>query len=159
MYIYIYIQRPLTLTIGNRGRALRTGGISVGGGRLDGTEASVTLVGHLAAVVRVLSIAVRRLLGVRRGVLAKSLDGWLFLFTRRGASTAARVLATLVVVDGRLVLWRVVSLDGATRYATLHDVSFRKLARYFKTGLLNTKQTNPVPITYPFLRIFYINSE
>jgi len=144
------------LTIGNRGRALRAGGIPVGGGRLDGTEASVTLVGYLAAVVRVLSIAVRRLLGVRRGVLAESLDGWLLLFTRRGASAAARVLAALVVVDGRLVLWRVVSLDGATRHATLHDVSFRKLARHFKTGLLNTEQTNPVPITYSSLRILLL---
>lgn len=132
----MHIQGPLTLTIGNRGRALRTGGIPVGGGRLDGTEASVTLVGHLAAVVRVLSIAVRRLLGVRRGVLAESLDGRLFLLAWRGTSTAARVLAALVVVDGRLVLRRVVPLDGTTRHATLHDVSFRKLARHFNAALL-----------------------
>lgn len=145
----LYTQRPLTLTIGNRGRALRTGGIPVGGGRLDGTETSVTLVGHLAAVVRVLPVAVRRLLGVRRGVLAESLDGRLFLLARRGASTAARVLAALVVVDGRFVLWRVVPLDGATRHSALHDVSFRKLARHFEAALLDKANKSDSDYVFP----------
>lgn len=149
------------MTIGNRGRALRAGGIPVGGGRLDGTEASVTLVGHLTAIVRVLSIAVWRLLGVRCGVLAESLDGWLLLFARRGASAAARVLAALVVVDGRLVLWRVVLLDGTSCHATLHDVSFRKLARHFKTAFLNRANKSGFDyLLLSFLYVFFcLNSE
>jgi len=130
--------RPLTLTIGNRGRALRAGGVPVGGGQLDGTETSVALVGDLAAVVRVLAIAVGRLLSVHlSGVLVESLDCWLFLLARRGATTTARVLAALVVVDGRFVLWRVVPLDGPTRHATLHHVSLRELARHLEAALLD----------------------
>lgn len=128
---------PLTLTIGNRGRALSAGGIPVGSGRLDSTETSVTLVGYLAAIVRVLAVTVRRLLGVRRGVLAESLEGRLVLLARRGATAATRVLATLVIVDGRLVLRRVVLLDGPTRHAALDDVSLSEFPWHFKAALLN----------------------
>lgn len=140
----ICVQRPLTLTIGNRGRALRAGGIPVGGGRLDGTETTVTLVGHLAAIVRVLSVTVRWLLGVRRSVFAECLEGRLLLLAWRRAAAAARVLAALVIIDGRFVLRCVVLLNGSTCHAALHDVSFRELARHLETALLNSRKKNPI---------------
>lgn len=145
----------LTLTIGNRGRGLRSaGGIPVRAGQLDGTETAVTLVGYLAAIVRMLAVtAVRRLLCVHRhhhrggGILAETLDGRLFLLARRGTTTTARVLAAFVVVDGRLVLGRVVPLDGTACHATLHHVSLGELARHFETAALldkDARQTDPL---------------
>jgi len=142
------------LTIGNRGRALCAGGIPVGGGRLDGTETTITLVGHLAAIVRVLSVTVRRLLGVRRGVLTESLKSRLLLLARRRAAAAARVLAALVVVDGRFVLRCVVLLNGSACHAALHDVSFRELAWHFKTAVLNAKKIPLYPFSYFFSSYF-----
>lgn len=128
------------MTIGNRRRGLSAGGIPVGSGRLDSAEAPVALVGHLAAIVRVLAVAVRRLLGVRRGVLAESLESRLVLLARRGATAATRVLAALVIVDGRLVLRRVVLLDGPTRHAALDDVSLGELSWHFKAALLDNRK-------------------
>lgn len=129
--------RSLTLTIGNRGRALRAGGVPISHGRLNGTKTAVTLVGHLTAVVRVLAVAVGRLLAVAN-LVAESLGGLLLVRgrTRRRASTAARLLAALVVVNRRLVFRRAFLLDGPTRHAALHDVTLREIVRQLRLLLL-----------------------